>query len=255
MSGSGSWKSKGGSSFAFATSSFSGASSAFMCGSAARAARSLRSACDDTRARGAPCAMASPCVEAAPQKIRDASLDELVSIPYGERQKVRFRSPAWSFPRAAPAVALHGSPRGLVRALTRLAFAATLLVVAPSVLAAQNGTIKGVVTDTATGPVVGAVVTVYATVLLTQTNTRGAYEFRGVSPGSHTVRVRALGHTPATQTVTVAAGETVTADFAIGSNAVELARVQVLAGSRARHQAADELAVPVDVYTTEQITQ
>ena len=153
------------------------------------------------------------------------------------------------------AVALHGSPRGLVRALLRLAVAATLLAVAPSVLAAQSGIIKGVVTDSATGPVVGAVVTVDASVLLTQTNARGAYEFRGVPPGSHTVRVRALGHTPATQTVNVAAGSTATADFALTSNAVELARVEVLAGSRARHQAADELAVPVDVYTTEQIQQ
>ncbi len=112
-----------------------------------------------------------------------------------------------------------------MRALSRLIFVATLLAVSPSVLAAQNGAIKGVVTDTATGPVVGAVVTVDASVLLTQTNAHGAYEFRGVSPGSHTVRVRALGHTPSTQTVTVAAGETATADFSIGSNAVELARV------------------------------
>jgi iron complex outermembrane recepter protein len=142
-----------------------------------------------------------------------------------------------------------------VRALHRLIVAASLLAVAPSVLVAQNGTIKGVVTDSATGPVVGAVVTVDASVLLTQTNARGAFEFRGVPPGSHTVRVRALGHTPATQAVNVAAGETATANFALTSNAVELARVEVLAGSRARHQAADELAVPVDVYTTEQIQQ
>ena len=142
-----------------------------------------------------------------------------------------------------------------MRALHRLIIAATLLAVAPSVLAAQNGTIKGVVSDSATGPVVGAVVTVDASVLLTQTNSRGAYEFRGVPPGSHTVRVRALGHTQSTQTVNVPAGGTATADFNLTSNAVELARVEVLAGSRARHQAADELAVPVDVYTTEQITQ
>ena len=115
--------------------------------------------------------------------------------------------------------------------------------------------IKGVVTDTTTGPVVGAVVTVDASALLTQTNARGAYEFRGVSVGTHTVRVRALGHTPATQSVNVEATGTVTANFTIGSNAVELARVEVVAGSRARHQAADELAVPVDVFTTEQIQQ
>ncbi len=129
------------------------------------------------------------------------------------------------------------------------AFAATA-----SAAAAQSGTIKGVVTDTTTGPVVGAVVTVDASALLTQTNARGAYEFRGVSVGTHTVRVRALGHTPATQSVNVESTGTVTANFTIGSNAVELARVEVVAGSRARHQAADELAVPVDVFTTEQLT-
>jgi iron complex outermembrane receptor protein len=132
---------------------------------------------------------------------------------------------------------------------------ATLLAFAPSVLAAQSGTVKGVVTDTTTGPVIGAVVTVDGSGLLTQTNARGAYEFRGVSAGSHVIRVRALGHTPATQTVNVEAGGVATANFSIGSNAVELARVEVVAGSRARHQAADELAVPVDVYTTEQIQQ
>ena len=138
-----------------------------------------------------------------------------------------------------------------------LRFAAGFALTATTAFAAaaQSGTIKGVVTDTATGPVVGAVVTVDASALLTQTNVRGAYEFRGVSAGTHTVRVRALGHTPATQSVNVEATGSVTADFRLGSNAVELARVEVVAGSRARHQAADELAVPVDVFTSEQIQQ
>jgi iron complex outermembrane recepter protein len=134
---------------------------------------------------------------------------------------------------------------------------ACLLAVAASATAAaaQSGTIRGVVTDSTTGPVIGAVVTVDASALLTQTNGRGAYEFRGVPAGSHTVRVRALGHTPSTQTVNVEATGSVTANFTLGSNAVELARVEVVAGSRAQHKAADELAVPVDVYTTEQIQQ
>jgi iron complex outermembrane receptor protein len=132
---------------------------------------------------------------------------------------------------------------------------ALLLALTATAVAAQSGTIKGVVTDTTTGPVVGAVVTIDGSGLLTQTNARGAYEFRGVPAGSHVVRVRALGHTPATQSVNVEPTGSVTADFSIGSNAVELARVEVVAGSRARHQAADELAVPVDVYTTEQIQQ
>ncbi|MBK5187134.1 MAG: TonB-dependent receptor [Gemmatimonadaceae bacterium] len=139
--------------------------------------------------------------------------------------------------------------------LRLLAVAAFFTLATTTAAAAQSGTIRGTVTDTATGPVVGAVVTVDQSALLTQTNTRGAYEFRGVPAGSHTIRVRALGHTPATQTVNVEATGVATADFTIGSNAIELARVEVVAGSRARHQAADELAVPVDVYTTEQIQQ
>ena len=135
-------------------------------------------------------------------------------------------------------------------------FAFVLAVAASATaVAAQSGTISGVVTDSTTGPVIGAVVTVDASALLTQTNGRGAYEFRGVPAGTHTVRVRALGHTPSTQTVNVEATGSVTANFTLGSNAVELARVEVVAGSRAHHKAADELAVPVDVFTTEQIQQ
>ncbi len=142
-----------------------------------------------------------------------------------------------------------------MRVISRLLFVAALFVATSWTIAAQTGTIKGVVTDTSTGPVVGAIVTIVGSGLLTQTNARGAYEFRGVPAGSHVVRVRALGHTPASQTVNVEPTGSVTADFSIGSNAVELARVEVVAGSRARHQAADELAVPVDVFTTEQIQQ
>jgi len=130
-----------------------------------------------------------------------------------------------------------------------------LLALTASAVAAQSGTIRGVVADSTTGPVIGAVVTVDASALLTQTNGRGAFEFRGVPAGTHTVRVRALGHTPSTQTVNVEASGSVTANFTLGSNAVELARVEVVAGSRAQHKAADELAVPVDVFTTEQIQQ
>jgi hypothetical protein len=93
----------------------------------------------------------------------------------------------------------HDSPRGLVRALHRLLHAVALLAIAPAVLLAQSGTIKGTVTDTATGPVIGAVVTIEGSGLLTQTSSRGTYEFRGVTAGSHVVRVRALGHTRAKQ--------------------------------------------------------
>ena len=134
-------------------------------------------------------------------------------------------------------------------------FVAGLLSLAATALSAQSGSIKGTVTDSVSGPIVGAIVTVDATVLVTQTSSRGTFQFRGVPTGTHIVRVRALGRLPRIQSVNVEAGGSATADFTLGSNAVELARVEVVAGSRARHQAADELAVPVDVFTTEQIQQ
>src|SRR5256886_17536521 len=57
--------------------------------------------------------------------------------------------------------------------------------------------------------------------------------------------------------VGVAGGEAHPArqDFALHTQPIGLAPVDVVVGSRARHTAADELAVPVDVFTSEQIQQ
>jgi iron complex outermembrane receptor protein len=74
-----------------------------------------------------------------------------------------------------------------------------------------------------------------------------------VPVGSRTIRVRAIGYVPASQTVTVTAGQTASLDFTLGRSAVELAPLQVVVGSRARHTAAEELAVPVDIFTAEEI--
>jgi iron complex outermembrane receptor protein len=54
-----------------------------------------------------------------------------------------------------------------------------------------------------------------------------------------------------TGSVTVAEGQVVERDFVVTRAAVSL--TEVVIGSRARHTAADELAVPVDVFTPEQI--
>jgi len=47
----------------------------------------------------------------------------------------------------------------------------------------------------------------------------------------------------------------VTQDFTLGRSPVQLAPIDVVVGSRARHTAAEELAVPVDIFPAEQLQQ
>ena len=79
----------------------------------------------------------------------------------------------------------------------------------------------------------------------------GEYAITRVPSGTYTLRVRRLGYFAPTASVTIAEGQTVERDFLVNRAAVSLREVVV--GSRARHTAADELAVPVDVFTPQQI--
>src|ERR1041385_1589724 len=60
-----------------------------------------------------------------------------------------------------------------------------------------------------------------------------------------------LGYKPLTHEVTVESGATATVDFVLEETVLPSSGVEVMVGSRARHTAADELAVPVDVYNHE----
>ena len=122
-------------------------------------------------------------------------------------------------------------------------------------LAAQNGTIAGRVVDSAGTPLASATVTVDGTLLRTLSSPEGMYRIRGVSPGTYTVRVRLIGFTAAAGQVTVPAGGTGTLNFSMARPPVQLAPIDVVVGSRARHTAAEELAVPVDVYTSEDLAR
>jgi iron complex outermembrane receptor protein len=122
-------------------------------------------------------------------------------------------------------------------------------------LAAQSGTVQGQVTDSTGAAVAGALVTVNNTALRATTTATGRYTLRGVPRGGQTVSVRAIGFAPASAEVTVGGGDVVEQNFTLLRSAVELAPIDVVIGSRGRHTAAEELAVPVDVYTTEEIQQ
>ena len=122
-------------------------------------------------------------------------------------------------------------------------------------LAAQSGTVRGTVADSAGNPVSNATVTVDGTGLRIATAASGSYEIRGVPPGAFTVRARAIGFQSSGVQVTVAAGEVVEQNFVLERSSVQLAPIDVVVGSRAGHTAAEELAVPVDVFPAEQLQQ
>jgi iron complex outermembrane receptor protein len=137
--------------------------------------------------------------------------------------------------------------------LNLVAVATMMSVLIPVTAVAQGGTIRGRVADTTGIPVADAVVWVEATALRVMSNATGEYVISAVPAGVAVVRVRRIGFvniTPPAR-VTVIAGQTVQQDFTLRSVASILAPIVV--GSRAAHTAADELAVPVDVFTTEQI--
>ena len=122
-------------------------------------------------------------------------------------------------------------------------------LVLPSLLLGQ-GSIRGRVTDAAGAPLGRALVSAEGTGRRATSDDQGRYEIRDLSAGTYTVRVRLLGYVPQSVRVTVG-GAPVTQDFALAEQAIALSPVDVTVGSRARHTAAEELAVPVDVFTSE----
>src|SRR6059036_1301008 len=122
-------------------------------------------------------------------------------------------------------------------------------------LAAQGGTVRGRVTDSTGAPLARVGVSMEAIGAHATSDEQGSYEIRGVPAGTHSVRARLLGYVAQVARVTVSEGEPTRLDLVLRAQPIGLAPVDVVVGSRARHTAADELAVPVDVFTSEQIQQ
>ena len=126
------------------------------------------------------------------------------------------------------------------------------LCILPSVALAQSGSIHGRVSDAAGAPLARAAITAEGSGLRATSDDQGRYEIRGLSPGSYLLRVRLLGYQPRTARVVVE-GPAVTQDFTLEAQAISLSPVDVVVGSRARHTAAEQLAVPVDIFTSEDL--
>jgi TonB-linked SusC/RagA family outer membrane protein len=97
---------------------------------------------------------------------------------------------------------------------------------------AQTGRITGQVTDTAGGrPIAGVEITVVGTgdraLAGVRTDAAGRYTLGAAPAGSVQLRARMLGFAPKDRTVTVTAGQTTTADFALSQRSIQLDQVVV----------------------------
>src|ERR1041384_4101543 len=82
--------------------------------------------------------------------------------------------------------------------------------------AAQQGSVTGKVTDEADGrPLAGARVQGVTQQVSALTNQSGQYTIRGVTPGTHTLRVFALGYASQTRSVTVSGTGAATLDWSL----------------------------------------
>jgi TonB-linked SusC/RagA family outer membrane protein len=108
---------------------------------------------------------------------------------------------------------------------TRVIVGGLLASALPALAAAQgpgSGIITGSVTNAQQQPIPSAQVYIVSTQNGARTDDQGRYRIVNVAPGTYTVRATRIGYEAAAQTVTVAAGQTATIDFAMKTASVTL---------------------------------
>jgi len=137
--------------------------------------------------------------------------------------------------------------RSGLRAVLSVAAALALWSVGAFPAAAQQtGTIQGTISDAQTvRPLSGVQVSIPGTPLGTLTNAQGRFQIVNVPVGTRTLRAEFIGYATATQTVTIAAGEAVTANIQMEPGAVAMQEIVVtgVAGATVRAK------VPFDITT------
>jgi iron complex outermembrane receptor protein len=106
---------------------------------------------------------------------------------------------------------------------------------------AQTGTVSGRVVDERGTGIASA--QVFIDRLATQTGTSGAYSLTRVPAGTHTLRVRMLGFRPDSASITVQAGETITRDFTLTRDPLQLQEMVVTGTQVPRQNLAASVAV------------
>jgi iron complex outermembrane recepter protein len=130
--------------------------------------------------------------------------------------------------------------------LRSAAVLALLLAGATPLQAQSRGTVAGTVTNAQTGaPMAGVNIQVLRTQLGTLTRADGTYRLE-LAAGPHEIRAGLIGFAPATQSVTVTAGQTVSRNFQLAPSAVQLDEL-VAVGTRRADRTVANSPVPVDV--------
>ncbi len=132
----------------------------------------------------------------------------------------------------------------LDRALQNLTLLAVLLVTSATRAAAQQGRIQGLVTAPDGRPLSGAAVGIVDTDIGAFTNDEGRYTI-DILPGTYQVQAVTIGYAAVTRTVTVAAGQTATADFQLQTRTISLDElvVSLEAGDARRAQIGTDLEI------------
>src|SRR5512132_1085344 len=119
---------------------------------------------------------------------------------------------------------------GVVRAPVRrlLCVVAGLLVSGVPVAAqTQTGTVSGTVNGGLGEPLAGVQVSLVGTGLGSLTNANGHYTILNVPPAQYRLRSQMIGRRPVEQAITVVAGQTVTQDFVLKTQAIALDEVVI----------------------------
>lgn len=138
---------------------------------------------------------------------------------------------------------------GKARAFQRALLAASVLLTLTSGAAlAQGATITGRVTAQNTGePLPESRVIIVGTSIFTSTGADGRYSLRSVPAGTYDVRVLRVGYTEQKKSVTVAAGQAQTIDFAMTQAVIRLAEVVTTATGEQRRVELGNSVTSVDV--------
>ncbi len=115
--------------------------------------------------------------------------------------------------------------------LRKALLAVCVLFLLPALVLAQDGKLRGKVTDKESGdPLIGANITIDGTSLGAAADLNGDYVVLGVPTGVYTVKVSYIGYQPvALSNVRVSAGLTTTQDFKLASSAIEVGSLEIVA--------------------------
>ena len=113
----------------------------------------------------------------------------------------------------------------------KLSVAFISLFLLPVLLLAQDGKLRGKVSDKESGePLIGANVVVEGTNLGASTDISGEYVILSVPPGSYSVKVSYIGYSPVTiANIRINSNITTTQDFQLSSTAIQVSAVEVVA--------------------------